>query len=171
MLWWWLAVHVHSVTCYYTYMYMYITIRNLLFLSGPRAYIHVSQCNHSLSLSLCLLSLSHSLSLLSPTHSHSPSLFLPPSPFSFSAYTSPSLDQDIIGVFKPKDEEPYGHLNPKWTKWVHKLCCPCCFGRSCLVPNQGYLSEAGASIVDEKLELGVVPKTKASPSSVVWLVM
>jgi phosphatidylinositol 4-kinase type 2 len=29
-----------------------------------------------------------------------------------------------------------------------------------LVPNQGYLSEAGASIVDEKLELGIVPKTK-----------
>ena len=63
-------------------------------------------------------------------------------------------------MFKPKDEEPYGHLNPKWTKWVHKLCCPCCFGRSCLVPNQGYLSEAGASIVDEVLRLDIVPKTK-----------
>ena len=68
--------------------------------------------------------------------------------------------QEKIGVFKPKDEEPYGHLNPKWTKWVHKLCCPCCFGRSCIVPNQGYLSEAGASIVDEKLGLDIVPKTK-----------
>ena len=68
--------------------------------------------------------------------------------------------QEKIGVFKPKDEEPYGHLNPKWTKWVHKLCCPCCFGRSCIVPNQGYLSEVGASIVDEKLGLGIVPKTK-----------
>jgi len=66
----------------------------------------------------------------------------------------------IIGVFKPKDEEPYGLLNPKWTKWLHKLCCPCCFGRSCLAPNQGYLSEAGASIVDEKLNLNIVPKTK-----------
>jgi phosphatidylinositol 4-kinase type 2 len=62
-------------------------------------------------------------------------------------------------VFKPKDEEPYGRLNPKWTKWLHKLCCPCCFGRSCLVPNQGYLSEAGASIVDTKLNLNIVPKT------------
>ncbi|XP_031798919.1 phosphatidylinositol 4-kinase type 2-beta isoform X3 [Sarcophilus harrisii] len=71
----------------------------------------------------------------------------------------------IIGVFKPKSEEPYGHLNPKWTKYFHKLCCPCCFGRGCLVPNQGYLSEAGAYLVDEKLALGVVPKTK-----VVWLV-
>jgi phosphatidylinositol 4-kinase type 2 len=51
-------------------------------------------------------------------------------------------------------------LNPKWTKWLHKICCPCCFGRSCLVPNQGYLSEAGASIVDEKLGLKIVPKTR-----------
>ncbi|XP_076992642.1 phosphatidylinositol 4-kinase type 2-beta isoform X3 [Tamandua tetradactyla] len=66
----------------------------------------------------------------------------------------------IIGVFKPKSEEPYGHLNPKWTKYVHKVCCPCCFGRGCLLPNQGYLSEAGAYLVDEKLHLGVVPKTK-----------
>ncbi|XP_037246500.1 phosphatidylinositol 4-kinase type 2-beta isoform X1 [Falco rusticolus] len=71
----------------------------------------------------------------------------------------------IIGVFKPKSEEPYGHLNPKWTKYFHKVCCPCCFGRGCLVPNQGYLSEAGAYLVDDKLGLGVVPKTK-----VVWLV-
>ncbi|CAG0883484.1 unnamed protein product [Darwinula stevensoni] len=65
-----------------------------------------------------------------------------------------------IAVFKPKDEEPYGRLNPKWTKWFHKLVFPCCFGRSCLVPNQGYLSEAGASLIDQKLHLNVVPKTK-----------
>lgn len=70
-----------------------------------------------------------------------------------------------IGVFKPKSEEPYGHLNPKWTKYFHKICCPCCFGRGCLVPNQGYLSEAGAYLVDSKLGLEVVPKTK-----VVWIV-
>ena len=68
--------------------------------------------------------------------------------------------QKIIGVFKPKDEEPYGHLNPKWTKWMQKVCCPCCFGRSCLILNQGYLSEAGASLVDQKLNLNIVPKTK-----------
>ncbi|XP_017482875.1 PREDICTED: phosphatidylinositol 4-kinase type 2-alpha-like [Rhagoletis zephyria] len=66
----------------------------------------------------------------------------------------------VTGVFKPKDEEPYGMLNPKWTKWMHKLCCPCCFGRSCLVPNQGYLSEAGAWVVDRKLQLNIVPKTR-----------
>lgn len=68
--------------------------------------------------------------------------------------------QKRIGVFKPKDEEPYGGLNPKWTKWMHKVCCPCCFGRSCLVPNQGYLSEAAAHSVDKKLNLHIVPKTR-----------
>ncbi|XP_054996587.1 phosphatidylinositol 4-kinase type 2-beta [Sorex araneus] len=71
----------------------------------------------------------------------------------------------VLGVFKPKSEEPYGNLNPKWTKYVHKVCCPCCFGRGCLLPNQGYLSEVAASLVDEKLHLGIVPKTR-----VVWLV-
>ena len=70
------------------------------------------------------------------------------------------LIKNSIGVFKPKNEEPYGQLNPKWIKWLHKICCPCCFGRSCLIPNQGYMSEAGASLVDQKLELNVVPKTK-----------
>lgn len=25
----------------------------------------------------------------------------------------------VVAVFKPKDEEPYGRLNPKWTKWIH----------------------------------------------------
>ncbi|KAG1673933.1 Phosphatidylinositol 4-kinase type 2-alpha [Nymphon striatum] len=67
-----------------------------------------------------------------------------------------------IAVFKPKDEEPYGRLNPKWTKWMHKLCCPCCFGRNCLVPNQGYLSESGATVVDQKLQLNIVPKTRVN---------
>ncbi|KFM74535.1 Phosphatidylinositol 4-kinase type 2-beta, partial [Stegodyphus mimosarum] len=79
---------------------------------------------------------------------------------SSGSYFVKNIDGVKIGVFKPKDEEPYGRLNPKWTKWMHKLCCPCCFGRSCLVPNQGYLSEAGASLVDQKLQLNIVPKTK-----------
>jgi len=79
---------------------------------------------------------------------------------SSGSYFVKSSDGKTIGVFKPKDEEPYGRLNPKWTKWMHKMCCPCCFGRSCLIPNQGYMSEAGASLVDEKLGLKVVPKTK-----------
>ncbi|KAL2083103.1 hypothetical protein ACEWY4_020876 [Coilia grayii] len=65
-----------------------------------------------------------------------------------------------IGVYKPKSEEPYGQLNPKWTKWLQKLCCPCCFGRDCLLLNQGYLSEAAASLVDQRLQLNIVPKTR-----------
>ncbi|XP_034738904.1 phosphatidylinositol 4-kinase type 2-beta [Etheostoma cragini] len=32
----------------------------------------------------------------------------------------------VIGVFKPKSEEPYGHLNPKWTKYFHKVHCVTC---------------------------------------------
>jgi len=79
---------------------------------------------------------------------------------SSGSYFVKDVDGKIIGVFKPKDEEPYGRLNPKWTKWMHRMCCPCCFGRSCLIPNQGYMSESGASLVDSKLGLNVVPKTK-----------
>ncbi|VDM17310.1 unnamed protein product [Hydatigera taeniaeformis] len=79
---------------------------------------------------------------------------------SSGSYFVKSRDGKKIAVFKPKDEEPYGKLNPKWTKWMHKLCCPCFFGRSCLVPNQGYLSEVAASLVDEKLGLNIVPTTK-----------
>ncbi|KAJ3062536.1 phosphatidyl inositol kinase, partial [Quaeritorhiza haematococci] len=75
---------------------------------------------------------------------------------------------EIVGVFKPKNEEPYGHLNPKWTKWIHKNLFPCCFGRSCLIPNLGYISEAAASYVDRRLQLNVCPRTEvvslASPS-------
>jgi len=79
---------------------------------------------------------------------------------SSGSYFVKNIEGKTIGVFKPKDEEPYGRLNPKWTKWMHRMCCPCCFGRSCLIPNQGYMSEAGASLVDQKLGLNVVPKTK-----------
>jgi len=79
---------------------------------------------------------------------------------SSGSYFVRNVEGETIGVFKPKDEEPYGRLNPKWTKWMHRMCCPCCFGRSCLIPNQGYMSEAGASLVDSKLGLNVVPKTK-----------
>jgi hypothetical protein len=74
----------------------------------------------------------------------------------------------IVGVFKPKNEEPYGQLNPKWTKWIHRHLFPCFFGRSCLIPNLGYLSEAAASLIDRKLGTMIVPYTDvihiASPS-------
>lgn len=79
---------------------------------------------------------------------------------SSGSYFVRNLEGKTIGVFKPKDEEPYGRFNPKWTKWLQKNLCPCCFGRGCLVPNQGYLSEAGASIIDSKLQLNIVPKTR-----------
>ena len=65
----------------------------------------------------------------------------------------------IMAIFKPKDEEPYGDLNPKWKKWLHKNLFPCCFGRACLIANQGYLSEAAAFVVDQALGLGIVPPT------------
>jgi len=79
---------------------------------------------------------------------------------SSGSYFVKNSEGKTIGVFKPKDEEPYGRLNPKWTKWMQKMMCPCCFGRSCLIINQGYMSEAGASLVDQKLGLDVVPNTK-----------
>lgn len=37
-----------------------------------------------------------------------------------------------VAIFKPKNEEPYGKLNPKWTKWLHRNLFPCFFGRSWL---------------------------------------
>ena len=64
---------------------------------------------------------------------------------SSGAYFCKNKFNDIVGIFKPKDEEPYGKLNPKWTKWLHRNLFPCCFGRSCIIPNSGYLSETAAS--------------------------
>ncbi|VDM58665.1 unnamed protein product [Angiostrongylus costaricensis] len=58
---------------------------------------------------------------------------------SSGSYFVKNMQGKIIGVFKPKNEEPYGHLNPKWLKWFHKIFLPCCFGRSCLVPNQIFI--------------------------------
>ena len=79
---------------------------------------------------------------------------------SSGSYFVKNIKNENIGVFKPKDEEPYARLNPKWSKWFQRMCCPCCFGRNCLVPNHGYLSEVGASLIDQKLQLNIVPKTK-----------
>ncbi|KAK6457648.1 phosphatidyl inositol kinase [Scheffersomyces xylosifermentans] len=64
-----------------------------------------------------------------------------------------------VGVFKPKDEEPYGPLSPKWTKWLHRTFFPCFFGRSCLIPNLGYISEAAACVLDRQLLSYIVPFT------------
>ncbi|TPX57200.1 hypothetical protein PhCBS80983_g03989 [Powellomyces hirtus] len=79
---------------------------------------------------------------------------------SSGSYFCRNRANEIVGVFKPKNEEPYGHLNPKWTKWIHKNMFPCCFGRSCIIPNLGYISEAAASYIDRRLQLHVVPRTE-----------
>ncbi|VDO34435.1 unnamed protein product [Onchocerca flexuosa] len=55
---------------------------------------------------------------------------------SSGSYFVKNCEREIIGVFKPKNEEPYGQLNPRWMKWIHRIFFPCCFGRSCLLPNQ-----------------------------------
>lgn len=42
----------------------------------------------------------------------------------------------IVAVFKPKDEEPYGAANPKTVKWIHRTFFSWVgFGRACLIPN------------------------------------
>lgn len=73
--------------------------------------------------------------------------------------TNDTSSKVIVGVFKPKDEEPYGPLSPKWTKWLHRTFFPWFFGRSCLLSNIGYISEAAASVLDRQLHTGLVPRT------------
>ncbi|KAJ7901822.1 phosphatidylinositol 3 and 4-kinase-domain-containing protein [Mycena olivaceomarginata] len=66
-----------------------------------------------------------------------------------------------VAVFKPKDEEPYGRLNPKTTKWLHRqLRWIIPFGRACLIPNLSYISLAAASLLDSRLQLNIVPPTQ-----------
>jgi len=83
---------------------------------------------------------------------------------SSGSYFARNTDGEIVAVFKPKDEEPYGQLNPKWTKWLHRNLFPCFFGRSCLIPNLSYVSEAAASLLDRQLKTFLVPYT-----DLVWL--
>ncbi|KAJ1304736.1 hypothetical protein OPQ81_005874 [Rhizoctonia solani] len=59
--------------------------------------------------------------------------------------------------------------NPKFQKWVHRTFFWWIgFGRSCLIPNLSYISEAGASLLDTRLNLHIVPHTElasfASPA-------
>ncbi|KAH9931138.1 phosphatidylinositol 3 and 4-kinase-domain-containing protein [Epithele typhae] len=80
-----------------------------------------------------------------------------------SYFARAKLDGRIqtVAVFKPKDEEPYGRLNPKTTKWLHRQfrwLIP--FGRACLIPNLSYISEAAASLLDERMSLNIVPRTQ-----------
>lgn len=78
---------------------------------------------------------------------------------SSGSYFVYNTKQQVVGVFKPKDEEPYGKFAVKWTKWVHRNLFPCFFGRSCLIPNLGYICEAAASVLDRQLQTHIVPYT------------
>ncbi len=54
---------------------------------------------------------------------------------SSGSYFARNTDGKVVGVFKPKDEEPYAAGNPKWNKWIHRNLFPCCFGRAWYAPN------------------------------------
>lgn len=83
---------------------------------------------------------------------------------SSGSYFARNSEGKVVGVFKPKDEEPYASRNPKWTKWIHRNLFPCFFGRACLIPNLSYVSEAAAYVLDMQLRTNIVPHTE-----VVWL--
>ena len=83
---------------------------------------------------------------------------------SSGSYFARNTEGKTVGVFKPKDEEPYATRNPKWTKWVHRNLFPCFFGRACLIPNLSYVSEAASYVLDARLRTNLVPST-----DVVWL--
>ena len=78
---------------------------------------------------------------------------------SSGSYFARSSAGKTVGVFKPKDEEPYASRNPKWTKWIHRNLFPCFFGRACLIPNLSYVSEAAAYVLDSRLQTNIVPYT------------
>ncbi|KAK2789974.1 phosphatidyl inositol kinase [Onygenales sp. PD_12] len=83
---------------------------------------------------------------------------------SSGSYFARNAQGKVVGVFKPKDEEPYASRNPKWTKWIHRNLFPCFFGRACLIPNLSYVSEAAAYVLDTRLQTNLVPYT-----DIVWL--
>ncbi|PGH16878.1 hypothetical protein AJ79_01522 [Helicocarpus griseus UAMH5409] len=78
---------------------------------------------------------------------------------SSGSYFARNAQGKVVGVFKPKDEEPYASRNPKWTKWIHRNLFPCFFGRACLIPNLSYVSEAAAYVLDTRLKTHLVPYT------------
>lgn len=78
---------------------------------------------------------------------------------SSGSYFATNSAGEVVGVFKPKDEEPYASRNPKWTKWIHRNLFPFFFGRACLIPNLSYISEAAAYVLDTQLRCNLVPYT------------
>nr|POE85400.1 phosphatidylinositol 4-kinase lsb6 [Quercus suber] len=79
---------------------------------------------------------------------------------SSGSYFARNTGGKVLGVFKPKDEEPYANKNPKWTKWIHRNLLPFAFGRACLIPNLSYVSEAAAYLLDVQLRTNIVPYTE-----------
>lgn len=49
---------------------------------------------------------------------------------SSGSYFVLSTQRQVVGVFKPADEEPYGRANPNWKKRLQRLLLPCLFGRA-----------------------------------------
>ncbi|KAK5128176.1 hypothetical protein LTR08_004080 [Meristemomyces frigidus] len=78
---------------------------------------------------------------------------------SSGSYFARNSGGKVLGVFKPKDEEPYASKNPKWTKWIHRNLLPFAFGRAMLIPNLSYVSEAAAYVLDCQLRTNLVPYT------------
>jgi len=78
---------------------------------------------------------------------------------SSGSYFAQTSQRKVVGIFKPKDEEPYATKNPKWTKWAHRNLLPFFFGRACLIPNLSYVSEAAAYVLDCRLRTNLVPYT------------
>lgn len=78
---------------------------------------------------------------------------------SSGSYFARNSGGKVVGVFKPKDEEPYASKNPKWTKWIHRNLFPFAFGRAMLIPNLSYVSEAAAYVLDCQLRTKLVPYT------------
>lgn len=78
---------------------------------------------------------------------------------SSGSYFARNSGGKVVGVFKPKDEEPYANKNPKWTKWIHRNLFPFAFGRGLLIPNLSYVSEAAAYVLDSRLKTNIVPYT------------
>ncbi|GAA6012007.1 hypothetical protein JCM11491_000132 [Sporobolomyces phaffii] len=82
-----------------------------------------------------------------------------------SYFVRDATNTATLAIFKPSDEDPYGHSNPKLLKRVHRrlhLVAPRVvpFGRTCLVPGQSDRSEAAASVLDRHLGTSIVPRTE-----------
>lgn len=74
-------------------------------------------------------------------------------------YKTLDYQGNIVGIFKPKDEHPYGSDNPKCLGFVLRNLMPLKARRGCNVAEQTYLTEVASYIVDRYLTLGVVPLT------------